>query len=367
MLDNISNANISDDQKNGYIAEARFIRAISYYHLYTAFGPVPLRKSTNDSLHLSRATKEEMESFIESELLAVSSVLPDPGKEEEYGRANNGAAQSFLVKFYLNTKQWQKCADMASNVMNKNYYQLYPDYFNLFHIENEMNKEFIWVRQATPSGPGTQWCNKTWPPGFAQDPISGLNFQSNWLNFGAQYSNQDSFFNSFAASDARKKLMLTQYINSAGKTIMLMTTPNNTRSLKYWPDPNAIGGFNGNDLPEIRYSDILLSRAEALNELGGPNQESIDLINLVRARAGVSDLLLSDFASKIDLRDQILKERGWEFYSEGLRREDLIRMDKFIENAQARGHASAKSYMVLFPIPQQAMDSNPDLVQNPGY
>ncbi|MEJ7830419.1 MAG: RagB/SusD family nutrient uptake outer membrane protein [Segetibacter sp.] len=126
-------------------------------------------------------------------------------------------------------------------------------------------------------------------------------------------------------------------------------------------------GGGGNDLPEIRYADILLSRAEALNELTGPNTESINLINLVRKRAELTDVKLTDFTSKDALRDHIIKERGWEFYSEGLRREDLIRTGKFISYAQARGVANAKDYKVLFPIPQQALDADPLLKQNPGY
>jgi hypothetical protein len=150
-----------------------------------------------------------------------------------------------------------------------------------------------------------------------------------------------------------------------GDTISLLNK-DNTRSFKYWPDPNHEANNNGNDIPEIRYADILLSRAEALNELQGPNQESIDLINQIRERAGLNDITLADYPTKETLRDHILAERGWEFYSEGKRREDLLRMGKFISNAQARGK-NAKPFQKLFPIPQQAMDSNPKLVQNTGY
>ncbi|HZG25955.1 MAG TPA: RagB/SusD family nutrient uptake outer membrane protein, partial [Chitinophagaceae bacterium] len=66
-------------------------------------------------------------------------------------------------------------------------------------------------------------------------------------------------------------------------------------------------------------------------------------------------------------RDHVLKERGWEFYSEGKRREDLIRMNRFISGAQARGKTAAQPYKTLFPIPQQALDADPQLTQNQGY
>lgn len=360
-------ASMSDAQKTLFSAEARFARVLSYVHLYDWFGPVPLRKSGSDTLALSRATDEAMRSFIASELLAIIPELPDPGKEANYGRPNKGAAMALLCKFYLNTKQWQKCADMAQQVMGLGYYQLYPVYHDLFKAENERNKEFILVDPQIPNGQGNWYINGAFPPGFYKDPVSGLTMQSNWNDWAAQYRLYDAFYNSFEPGDKRKDLIISSYINKAGATVSLLNS-NNTRSFKYWPDPNAISNNHGNDVPEIRYADILLSRAEALNELTGPNQESIDLIDKVRTRAGLPGLLLSNFASKDMLRSQLLKERGWEFYSErAIRRQDQIRMGTFISSAIARGHANARPYMVLFPIPQQSLDSNPKLVQNSGY
>ncbi|MEX2594855.1 MAG: RagB/SusD family nutrient uptake outer membrane protein [Anditalea sp.] len=131
-----------------------------------------------------------------------------------------------------------------------------------------------------------------------------------------------------------------------------------------------MGNEHGNDEPEIRYADILLSRAEALNELNGPNQESIDLINQVRLRAGLSSELLAvgDFSTKEALREHLLNERAWEFYGEvGIRREDQIRMGTFISSAIERGHTNAQPFRVVFPIPQAAIDADPNLVQNENY
>ena len=370
VLDNIDFADISDANKSQFQAEARFVRAISYYNLYLFFGPVPLRVTTaNGAEELARATDDEIKTFIETELLDVIDDLPAPG-EEEYGRANKGAARAFLCKFYLNTKQWQKCADMSKQIMDMNYYELYPDYSAMFRVENEWNKEFIWVRTCTAidigSGPGNDWEAYVLPAGFQKDPVSGLTYSSNWRNYAAQYSLRDDFYNSFEPNDKRKETVLTSYINSNGQTISLLNS-DDTRPLKYWPDQNAVNGGMGNDIPVIRYADILLSRAEALNELNGPNAESISLINLVRERAGVADIQLANFADKEALRDCIIDERGWEFYCEGLRRQDLIRTDKFISYAHARGVANAAATHRLYPIPQQAVDSDSKLEQNPGY
>ena len=118
-------------------------------------------------------------------------------------------------------------------------------------------------------------------------------------------------------------------------------------------------------MPVIRYADILLSRAEALNELNGPSQEAIDLINQVRNRAGATPLDLADY-NQTTLREAILQEREWEFYFEQKAREDQIRHGVFIERAQARGK-NAQEFRRLFPIPQVELDANSLLEQNPGY
>lgn len=371
VLDNIDNATISDANKTQYRAEARFVRAISYYYLYNYFGPVPIRTSTvNGAEELGRATDEELRLFIETELMEVLPDLPDPGTEE-HGRAHKGAVRAFLCKFYLNTKQWQKCADMANDIVGMGTYILNTDYSAMFRVENELNKEYIWVRPSYPSavgnGPSNDWEAYVFPVGFQKDPVSGLEYRDNWRNYAAQYSLRDAFYNTFEARDKRKETILTSYINNQGQTISLLNNANNTRPLKFWPDPAAIDGGGGNDIPVIRYADILLSRAEALNELSGPNSESITLINQIRNRADAGEISLADFGTKEALRDHLIRERGWEFYCEGLRREDLIRTGKFISDALARGVTNAKAYHVLYPIPQQAMDSDAKLLQNEGY
>ena len=367
ILDNIDNTAVTETQKEAYRSEARFVRVAAYLRLYNLFGPVPIRKSNNDPLSVPRPADADMKKFIETELTEIIPKLPAPGSEPAYGRANSAAARAYLMRFYLNSKQWQKSADQAKAIMDLNKYSLYPVYENLFKIENERNSEFIWVKAANVNSTNiNDWVSAAFPPGFLRDPRTGITFLSTWRNFASQYRLLDGFYNSFTPADKRKSLILTSFINASGQTVSLLNN-NDTRSLKYWPDPNAANGFHGNDVPVFRYADVLLSRAEALNEINGPNQESINLVNLVRARAELLPVQLTGFPGKDDLRDQVLKERGWEFYSEGKRREDLIRMDRFISGAQSRGKTAAVPARVLFPIPQQALDADPSLTQNPGY
>lgn len=365
VIENLGD-DIPEEQKTLFIAEARFIRAISYYRLWTWFGPTVLRTSLSDPAEKERASETEMKQFIESELTQIISDLPDAGQESGYGRAHKEAAMSYLVLFYMNSKQWQKCADMARNIIETRKYSLYPVYEDLFKVENERNSEFIWVNIGITENEGSTYINGAFPVGYSSLVDGRAKHTSNMRNWGAQYRIYDSFYNSFEPGDTRKNLLITEYVNSSGNTISLLGS-NNIRSFKYWPDPNANANQHGNDIPEIRYAEILLARAEALNNLNGPSQESIELINEVRDRAGIANIFLENFSTKDALNSHILMERGWEFYNERKRRQDLIRHNRFWQSARERGKTSAAEFHEVFPIPQTEIDANKLCKQNDGY
>lgn len=353
VLDNTKNAATDTDKLIN--AEAKFIRAVGYWYLYNLHGPVPLYTTSElTEFTLPRASEEEMKSFIEKELLEAAPLLPL--KAAQYGRATRGAAFGILCKHYLNTKQWQKAADMAKQITTLNRYSLVPNYKDVFSLANEGNAEMLWVVTASPQA-GHNLVALTFPTDYP------LPYPSNQV-FAARSYFFDSFVNSFASGDTRRNLIVTEYTNTAKQTIKLLGI-NQSLSAKYEFDPNAVGAVQGNDLPVVRYADILLSWAESLNELTGPTQEAIDLINQVRIRAGVTPLTLAGF-TKETLRNALLKEREWEFYSESKRREDQIRHDRFISEAKARGK-NAQPFHVRFPIPLTEISANPKLEQNPGY
>jgi len=363
VIDNLEASDVSGDQQEVLRAEARFIRATSYFFLKNWFGPVPLiTSSEQDNLEPERASEEQIEEFIATEYSESASVLPSQRPVDQKGRATRGAALAMLTKFYLNTKQWENCAATAKSVIDMDTYELYPDFFELFQVENENNNEFIWIHNAVRQpGEGNVFPPAAFPPGFHTSEF-GPGRHENWA---AQVRLRDDFVQSFADEDDRKAFIITEYTDTQGNFVELLGD-DNSRSFKYWPDPNANGRWTGNDIPEVRYADILLSRAEALNEIEGPNQESINLINAVRSRAGVEQLSLSELSSTSELRVHLLKERGWEFYHEAKRREDMIRHGVLISNAQERGK-NAQPFHNLFPIPQSEINTNPNMEQNPGY
>ena len=353
-------------------AEARFVRGFSYYILHNLFGPTPIIEipggASLDEIErigkeTPKATENEYRAYVEADFLFAANTLKAGGVSS---RANKGNAYAMLTKFYLNTKQWQKAADAAATVISTGGYVLNPDYVAMFTVESERaNKEYILVGECKP---GTVQFNQTMPHNFPQL----YRVQSNWTNFGAQFRFYTNYFESFEVQDIRRSVFITEYIpqNKTTPTVLVRDATgkalDNVRSFKYRPDPAAVGTQHGNDMPYVRLADIILARAEALNELNGPNQESITLINQIRNRAKATPITLATYPTKDGLREFILAERAREFFDEGLRREDLIRHGKFIERAVARGWP-AKPFHVLYPLPQTQIDNNPKLVQNTGY
>lgn len=362
-IDRIPEIPFSASRRNVLVAEARFLRAEAYIKLYELFGPVPLVTTSeiDPTAQPARATNEEMVAFITKELREIVPVLPLSWPATEYGRATRGAALAYLARFYLDGKQWQQAADAAKQVMDLGIYRLFDNgksRSDLFLVENEINSEFIHAWPfMTNYGGGNRYINHAAPPGYK------FKFPPK-TNLATQHKVYSSFVDSFHPNDQRKQVIITEYQHVNGTTVKL--GKDDARSFKYQEDPGATGAANGNDAPAIRYAEVLLIRAEALNELQGPNAESIALINQVRKVAGVPPLTAAQAASKDALRDSILRERGWEFFTENRRRLDLLRHGKFIERARERGKA-AQPHHVLFPIPQRELDKNPNLKQNPGY
>lgn len=370
VIENIESSDVSESNTTLFRAEARYIRAAQYAHLYRYFGVVPLRTTTNlneQPQALPLPSQEEFFSFVEAELRESANNLPHPSEQTQWGRATKGHAYAILTKFFMNTRQWEKVVEATDLLMELNYYELYPDYRGTFFVENEGNREIIVTYSyRNEQGQGLQFQNGAFPPGFLNTAsVPEFEWTTSMANWPTQFSLRDGFVESFNPEDDRKQAVIEQYQNRGGNMVDLRTTPDNSRSLKFW-DNNQVGNFSGADFPFIRYADILLSRAEALNEINGPTQEALDLVNEVRTRSIDDPYTMSDAGSTEALRGIILEERGWEFYSEGKRREDLVRHNKFIEFARDRG-LNASEHQIFFPYPQEEVNANPALEQREGY
>ncbi len=387
-LENLASSPSTSPLKPVFTAEVRVLRAFYYWWLVDLYGGVPVVTAAivDPKNPPSPNSRQEVYDFIVKEITEALPSLETTHSSANYGRVTKGAANALLATVYLNaevytgTPRWNECIAACDAVINSGLYNLLPTYADVFKLANE--------------GPGN--VENIWVVGHkALDGVGFLRFmatlhynqlpQNPWNGFSVLAD----FYNKFDTTDARHAHMLVgpQFVlggPNAGQPAFdrngnrLDFTPNSpivgasegngVRILKWSIDPAQNGGNAGNDFAIFRYSHILLAKAEALNELNGPNQQSIDLINQVRARCFEPDkpIALADFSSKQALRDRILDERGFELLWEDMRRQDLIRTGHFLD-AWTLKAASDGPHRKLFPIPQSQLDANPNLRQNPGY
>jgi len=347
---------LNDAEKRQLSGEMHFIRGFAYAYLYSWFGSVPLVTPESELL-LPRSTDAETRAQIESDLMAATDELNTT--TPLYGRATKGAAFGLLAQYYLQTKQWEKASEAAQQVIDLKLYELWPDVRTLFALNNEGNKEMIYAAPAIAmNGHGNVWMANALPPGYPTDV----------MNTATQVCLPLAFYQTFADGDQRKELILTRYTNKNGAVINLTTGEEyqNPRSFKYPLDPAQVERHGGMDFPILRYAEIVLIKAEADVMAGKNVADALPYLNQVHTRAGLLPYREADIPDQHAFIELVLNERKWEFFSEGRRRQDLLRHDQFLQNAIDRGK-QAQAFRTLFPIPQSEMDANPNLVQNDGY
>lgn len=374
IIDAFKLSSVEDSKKNKYIGELRVLRVLYANLLYRMVGPVPIvidpqiANNVYSEWQPDRPSDEEYVSFMVNEILESHELLDEVVSAQDYGRLTKGAALTLLLKIYLNDKQWSNAADVSRQIVDLGVYELMPTYKSVFAIENEgpANSEVIFPIQRITSDNDYAWTYFA-----AVMPTTPLykSENGNQMQIWGGVKMPWEFYDRYEPNDARLETIVRYYTDVDGNEIDFRTVdhPKATGAspMKYSEDPDHMGPRQGSDFVMFRYADVILSRAEALNELNGPTQECIDLINKVRERANASLIDVADY-NKESLRAFLLDERGRELYCEGHRREDLIRFGKFIDVAQAAG-INAKPHQVRFPIPQSALNENPNLVQNPGY
>jgi hypothetical protein len=369
---------ITADQKSQFLAEAKFLRAVAYMDLTDAWGPVVLstEKDLANPNYLSQpqvTSLADIEALLISDLQTSISVLPvsyannSIYSTNDPGRATKGAAMTLLGKLYLRQHQWQKSADMMQQVINLGVYQLYPSYQGLFLEANKWCSENIFSVLSDANVNGTELMNHFGP---LVHPV----ITNRWQYYAVSWP----FYHSFADNDDRKQEFFIKYKGTDGLVHEEAPTlgAQAPAGVLYMPDvatskyADSTGSINnyydGHSVDILRYADVLLSRAEALNEVGGPTSEAIGLINQVRQRSHATPLVLSNF-TQTSLRLAILQERGWEFFYEGKRRADLLRMGQYdvVVNAYLKAIGQTNTISLpkdeYFSYPLNQVQINPNL------
>lgn len=380
-ITNMPATGITDVQKKQFLAEIKFLRAVAYSDLVELWGPVVLITETDvatadNAAYLSKPTPapiEKIDSLLIGDLQNSAAVLPldyvnSPFyNSNDVGRATKGAALTLLAKLYLREKNWQKVADLTKQVMDLNVYSLYPTYAGLFLEGNKWCQENIFSVLSDENVNGTELLNHFGPQNHPT-------LTDRWDYYAVPWD----FYHTYSDQDDRKKMFFTNFKGTDGLIYLEAPTPGAIApaGYSYLPDvatrkyADSLRAndtyYDGHSVDILRYADVLLSRAEALNELSPVSTEAVTLINQVKGRSHAPLLDAANFTQST-LRDAILQERGWELYYEGKRRADLIRMDKYdvIENAHLVRIGLPASIVMpknkYFPYPQNQVNINPNL------
>ena len=347
LLDQIDGANFAENLKKQYKGEAMFIRALNYFNMYRIWGGVPATKhvvSAAEALKVARYSDEQMFDMIAGDLKEIvdNNYLPETYSSADMGRATSGAAKALLGKVYLTFHKWTEAKDILSQLIGK--YQLVSPIAQVFNVDNKNNNEIIFAVHFNKEIEG-----------------EGHSYWYNLTNASDDTNQTSSLLNTFPTGDARKDLITYVQVE---KNVRLMNKFYDTKS----PTFKTVG----NDQILLRYADVLLMYAEALNEIQYDASEgslALKYLNAVRQRAGISNLTAKQLPTQEKFRKGILVERQREFPYEGQRWFDLVRMG-FAKSVMAENGVEIKDYQLLFPIPQQEIEKVGDksiLWQNPGY
>ena len=364
------------------------------YLLCDLFGQVPYREA--EEVDFSKSpTILDRKGAADKIIAELTAALPNLKTKAEVGsdHATKGAAQALLAKVYLNyevwtgTKKYAEAVSACNDLISNTSYAVATDYWTMFQKDVAEHSEFILrvpMDDKVDMGSGSVWVNFTlhYSQAFANitstwnGPCTTSTFFDTWdkVNDARYQDNRiktECGFNQGFLVGQQYGLDGTALKQRDGSPLIfvpevdLQSTPENggIRVVKFAPNSTTTHQFSSpNDVPIMRISDIYLIRAEAKLRNGDAAGALAD-VNYIRGKRNAAGKTLPALTS-VTLAD-VLKERGYELYWEGLRRQDLIRFGKFGEAWQGKPVTAATK--VLYPIPTSALGANQEIKQNTGY
>lgn len=373
VIDKLQKMNINENVKKRSIAEVKCARGFMGYLMYSWFGPVSvatieqLQNPLSNEIVL-RPSDQEMVAFIEKDLKEAAADLDYKYPDSEFGRFTKGLANTLLMKLYMLDKQWAKAEVVGKELTDTKYgYNLVSSsYADIFTYENQHNSEIIFASTCDRTN-AQLWLAHVLPNVY---PTKNARIVK-WSGYRVPWK----FYSTFESNDNRLKVLVGSFVGTNGVTYN-KSNPGTVLRLgaipvKYGEDPNALGEESSIDWVVYRYADVLTLLAEAMaRNSNSVTQESVDLLNKIRVRAGLTGYDLSRYSTGgvSKFLEDVLLERGHEFWFEGLRREDLIRYGKYKEAAIQKGSTTAQDWYVRMPLPQKVINEGRGLIkQNSGY
>ncbi|HET8859551.1 RagB/SusD family nutrient uptake outer membrane protein [Marivirga sp.] len=377
VLEKVPEIEMDAQLQNRLLGEARFLRSFFYFSLVQAFGDVPFVESSEAPDGLERTNKETIyQEVIIPDLLFAIDNLPEKSEyaNEDAGRITRGAARAMLARIYLFRGDFQNAATYALEVINSQQYELEDEFQMAFRVATEHGQESVFEIGAIPEGNfalgGNQYANTqgvrgtpNWGWGFGRPSypwIEKLNNNNDPRLEGSVIFLGDTIDGVLIQGDGTTPD--TTYAEDG--SILQIETYNR----KVYATGERSADRWGHNRRVIRYADVLLMAAEALNETGR-SAEALTYLNEVRQRArGDVDGILPDITTTDpdQLREIIYEERTRELAFEGLRYWDLIRTNRAEEILGPLGFEAGKHE--LFPIPQSEINiSGGNISQNPNW
>jgi hypothetical protein len=382
----------SDPVVQGFGVEARFVRALAYYHGIDMFGNIPFitEKDLPGKFLPKQIKRADLYDYIVSELEEISELLPATRAEVEYGRAGKGAAKMLLAKMYLNASVYKgenkntEAITALKDVFTSGY-QLAANYRHNFTADNHLSPEIIFPiafdGTFTQSYGGTTYIINAQLGGSMNKAAFGS--ISGWSGIRTTSALVEKFDDPSGDTDKRalfhsdgQSLEINDIgVFTDGWAVGKFTNMTSTGQLA----PHVAYSSNGDtfmdtDFPVFRLADAYLMFAEAVlrGGTGATRAEALEKVNELRTRAyGNASGNITDGELTLDF---ILDERARELYWEGHRRSDLVRFGKFTGDAylwpwkgNVKEGASTPAHLDLFPIPSTDRAANPTLVQNKDY
>ncbi len=357
--------------KEGVIGQARFLRAYYNFELVKWFGDIPFKIDSRiqfgDQFELPRTPKEEVYALIEQDLIYAADNLPYV--QAEVGRVTKGAAQGLLGRVYLYQDKFSEAAQVLEELINNGPHDLLADYSTMFENDNENNIESVFEIQYTDQEGASFNCLQC-SEGNVAVGFNGIrNYTGPVFESGFSFNvPTQEVVDEFEPGDIRLDtaiLDIEAWAEETGATYQEGFEHTGYYNRKYIArqgdlntgDPNLT---NPNNYRAIRFADVLLMAAEALNRGGIDDGRAQTYLNRVRSRAGLPDVV----ASGQTLTNAIYHERRVELVGEGHRFFDLVRTNRAA--AEIEGFQSGKHE--LFPIPSIEIQlAGSQWEQNPGY
>ncbi|MDX2301684.1 MAG: RagB/SusD family nutrient uptake outer membrane protein [Microscillaceae bacterium] len=376
--------NSSDATVKAYAAEARFVRALSYWHALDLFENVPF-VTEEDGIGAflpAQTNAQDLFAYIESELLEIEPLMAEPGQDSYYARADKGAVWMLLAKLYLNaelhvgTPRYDDAITWLDKIVNSPAYSLDPNYDNLFRADNHTSNENIFVFSHDAKSQSFGGMNFVIHAAVGGNmAASDFGIDGGWSGTRTTSAFVDLFEDQSGNSDTRANFH-TPGQRKEIEDIGVFTDGfaiTKFRNLTSGGSAGARGDFVDTDFALFRLADAYLMYAEATLRGGnGSLSTALGYINALRERAyGDSDNNIEQSDLNLDF---IIDERGRELYWECHRRTDLRRFGLYTGGAYlwpwkggvAEGRATSNIYEI-FPIPSADLAANPNLTQNPGY